>query len=613
MIDLRTASSAVPRFIAPIRLLGFATLLSFPFLSEFVAGSYVRVSRFHVTDWLLFMSLALGSLVFWASGVSLIAHDRKSRALAFPLALVFGLMLGGHKLFYSQFASVITGGFLDAAVQHGFDVKRTILGQLPTILLWVGIPTCLAFVLLLIASPPTLLQRTRRRYRFAAVCLGLIACPFLPENTAKPLDSQIQHSLSEVIYRRATFKNSSANAESSPYLPPIHSNAVNILFIFSESLRHDAYCVDPSAPCEVTPYVHKVMRDRVGLTNFRSNASWTVISTAVVTTGLPVTTKKEDYSKYPNLFEIAKSAGRRTEYLGSQKLKYLYLRTNQIDKVMGFSDLSADDAYEYADEDLANLALERLSKPSSTPYFVMLQFGDTHSPYSVDPKLAPFAPYSRDFSWEGTSRLFNQYRNSIYRQDHIIGQMLEKLMVAGQLDNTIVLFTADHGEAFREHTTIYHGGSVLEEEIHVPGWIWASARLRRQMGSAWDYLRTHHDVPHSHLDLVPTMLDFMGVFDEPSLRTYVQAMPGLSLLRDSPAHSIPISNCSDLLACAFRNFGLMSGKTKLEAREWDGYWNCWDIASPISAKPLPMSESSCQDLLVQARKIYPTLPNGHSY
>ncbi len=36
---------------------------------------------------------------------------------------------------------------------------------------------------------------------------------------------------------------------------------------------------------------------------------------------------------------------------------------------------------------------------------------------------------------------------------------------------TIIVFTSDHGEAFREHGQFGHTGAVLDEEIHVPFWI----------------------------------------------------------------------------------------------------------------------------------------------
>lgn len=595
--------------------LGFAVLLTVPMLAEAVSGSWVRLQRFHTWDWVLYLGLGVVSLVFWAACLSLITGSPRRRWLALPIALFFGILVGAHKLFYMQYASVLTSGYIDFGFQYGWDVKRTLLEQRFAIAAWVGFPALAVLALLQFAEAPDRLHTVRKRWKAAAMGAGLLSLPLLPSNPAKPVDLQVESSLVRFAWQRLLRRSTPDLAGDGPYVPPVSGSRVNVLFILSESLRYDAYCNDPKGPCEVTPYVHRVMPERLSLDEMRSNDSFTIMSTAVVTTGLPILARRQELTKAPNVFELARAAGRHTEYLGSHKLKYLYLRTARIDHTVTFSDLSPDDDYDLADEDLGRLAFDRVMALGTQPFFVMLQFGDTHSPYSVDPKEAPFTPYERDFSEEGNPRLFNQYKNAIYRQDRILGQLIEKLRNAGRLDNTVVLFTSDHGEAFREHAMMYHGGSVLEEEIHVPSWIWVPAALQEQLGSGWANLQRNQGEPWTHLDLVPTMLDLMGMLGDPAIATFTQPMPGMSMLRErSTPAAIPIGNCSDLLPCAFRNYGMLKGGVKIEAREWDGYWNCWDVRTGgAPARALQMSEASCQELLVAAKTQYPTLPNGRSY
>jgi arylsulfatase A-like enzyme len=246
------------------------------------------------------------------------------------------------------------------------------------------------------------------------------------------------------------------------------------------------------------------------------------------------------------------------------------------------------------------------------PYFVLLQFGDTHTPYAADPADAPFAPYARDFSWEGTPRLLNQYRNAVHLQDRLIGEMLERLRHAGRLERTVVLFTSDHGEAFREHSQLFHGGSLRDEEIHVAAWVWVPDALRRELGHRYSALLGRHADFVTHLDLLPTVLDLFGVYDDPALRPHVGALPGHSLLRPLAApEPVALTNCSDLMECAFRTFGALEGRYELEAREWDGYWNCWELGPKPRA--LAMGAWPCQSLLRETREIHPRLPNGQRY
>src|SRR5262249_59521321 len=42
---------------------------------------------------------------------------------------------------------------------------------------------------------------------------------------------------------------------------------------------------------------------------------------------------------------------------------------------------------------------------------------------------------------------------------------------AGLLDDTMLIVTADHGEAFGEHALYFHDASVYDTHLHVPLWI----------------------------------------------------------------------------------------------------------------------------------------------
>src|SRR5262249_30342278 len=143
---------------------------------------------------------------------------------------------------------------------------------------------------------------------------------------------------------------------------------------------------------------------------------------------------------------------------------------------------------------------------------------------------------------------------------------------------TVIVYTSDHGEAFREHGQLGHTASVFDEELRVPAWVDAPpAVLTSEERAALVATRAE---PTWHVDITPTVLDVMGIWDAPEIARFRGAMAGVSLLRFQRARgAIALTNCAPIWGCAFRNWGVMRGTWKLEAREWDRGWHCWDLAS----------------------------------
>jgi len=87
-------------------------------------------------------------------------------------------------------------------------------------------------------------------------------------------------------------------------------------------------------------------------------------------------------------------------------------------------------------------------------------------------------------------------------------------------------------------------------------------------------------------------------------------MIGHSLLYgERTTAAVPLTNCSELWGCAFKNWGLMRGPFKLEAREWDFDWHCWNVADdPLEARDL--GPVACAPLVNAARSLYGDLPRN---
>jgi arylsulfatase A-like enzyme len=127
------------------------------------------------------------------------------------------------------------------------------------------------------------------------------------------------------------------------------------------------------------------------------------------------------------------------------------------------------------------------------PYFAMLNFMDAHAPYD------PADGFRTRFN--GGKKEMDRYDGAIAYEDSVIGSIIERLQVRGDLDRTILIVTADHGEQFGEHGLDGHGNSLYLPLLHVP-------LLVRAPGRAPAGTRVQSIV--SLRDLAATLVDFAG-------------------------------------------------------------------------------------------------------
>lgn len=124
-----------------------------------------------------------------------------------------------------------------------------------------------------------------------------------------------------------------------------------------------------------------------------------------------------------------------------------------------FNDLGVDDA------EVAESVMEFHRKRNGERFFSIIQFNNTHFPYTVKQRAAHF------FS-TGDSAVIDSYDNTILEQDRILRSYFTAFQQAGLLDSTVIIFTSDHGEAFGERGHMGHLNTLYGEEIEVPMWIY---------------------------------------------------------------------------------------------------------------------------------------------
>ena len=99
------------------------------------------------------------------------------------------------------------------------------------------------------------------------------------------------------------------------------------------------------------------------------------------------------------------------------------------------------------------------------------------------------------------------YDAEIAYADAVIERLLDDLQVRGLFERALIVYSADHGEQFRDHGGWLHGGTLYEEEIHVPLAI-------RVPGTRPGRVKT----PVSLVDLAPTVLESLKVDIPPTFQ-----------------------------------------------------------------------------------------------
>ena len=90
----------------------------------------------------------------------------------------------------------------------------------------------------------------------------------------------------------------------------------------------------------------------------------------------------------------------------------------------------------------------------------------------------------------------------VEKLDHCLGELLAYLEDSGQLDNTMIIFTSDHGELLGDHGLIYKGCRFFEGLVHVPLLVWWPGKSVKGLQS---------NALVELVDLAPTVLDAAGI------------------------------------------------------------------------------------------------------
>jgi len=367
-------------------------------------------------------------------------------------------------------------------------------------------------------------------------------------------------------------------------LPAAASTAQNVLLIVLDTVRADGLSLYGYGR-DTSPNLDRLARGGVRFDQANATASWTLPSHGSMFTGRwPHELSAGGYSPldatYPTLAEALRARGYvtggfvansnfghadyglargflhyedipvspveilRSTRMGERILKIIDVGRYKLSALLGdgllvrvFGDDPRASLMGDRRKDAAGInhdALKWLSAHRGRPFFVFLNYCDTHDPY-IPPRgydrhfgLKPSSPSERALTrdWVNLDNaqrtppdvklMRDGYDDCMAYLDDQLGRLFNELEATGLLQNTLVLITSDHGEHFGEHAGIFiHGKTLYSQEIRVPLVVIDPGRVPSSKVIS---------APVSLRDLPATVLDLLGIGPE-------SPFPGRSLAR----------------------------------------------------------------------------------
>jgi arylsulfatase A-like enzyme/predicted Zn-dependent protease len=272
----------------------------------------------------------------------------------------------------------------------------------------------------------------------------------------------------------------------------------NVLLVTIDTLRRDrlgAY----GNPNGLTPTLDRLGSSGVRYAQAFSHVPMTLPAHASILTGrTPRTHGVRDNGTFrlddriPTLASVLRQAGYRTgAFVGAFVLDARFGLTRGFDEyddrypheaegtTFRFSERRAEEVVTAAGDWILRAGLR------SGPWFAWVHLFDPHAPYEAPPEFrAGRSPYDAEVAYT----------------DAMLGRFLDRLSAAHALDHTLIVVTADHGESLGEHGEATHGLFAYDATLAVPLILSGPALGRATV-----------DAPVGHADILPTVVDLVGV------------------------------------------------------------------------------------------------------
>ncbi len=298
----------------------------------------------------------------------------------------------------------------------------------------------------------------------------------------------------------------------------------NVVVILLDAARADHFgCYGYGR--NTTPIVDGLAKESLLFRRAYTDAVYTLASTASLMTGLYPEHHRILYmkNKLPagtrTLARVFSENGYRTAtFVANGNASGAFGMTQGFETV---AEVFRNQNYTGWGQDVTNAFSKWLPTVAGEKFFGYLHYREPHDPFNppeawvkkfVDPayqgevgvdfeKRVRINTNASDLTAEDRKQIRNLYDANLAYGDFQVGQVIDQLRNAGLYENTIVIVTADHGEAIYEHGFQGHNSQLYEESAHIP----LIMKLARKSGGSKAI-----DPVVRTIDLFPTLVDLLG-------------------------------------------------------------------------------------------------------
>lgn len=350
---------------------------------------------------------------------------------------------------------------------------------------------------------------------------------------------------------------------------PLSGGPYNVLLLTVDSLRADMPWAGYERP--IAPRLGALHAKSVSYKYAYATSSFTSKSVPGMLTG-----------RYPS--ELVRTGRFFTKYLSAEQFMCTHLDAQQIPCVGGHAHMYFSPGtsgfetgfskwkivpgitFDYqtdpyiTSQKLTPLAIEMLGEVAAEdrPFFAWFHYMDPHDEYHSHAESPKFGKRARDL-----------YDEEVFYTDLWIGKLLDYVETQPWAKKTVIVVSADHGEAFGEHGMMRHAREVWEELVHVPLFFYVPGIAPRVI-----------ETPRGQIDLAPTFVELLGAKGVPPMRgeSLVGELAGKEAELRDVIVDLPEDNINE------RRRALIHGRTKLIAFGKDARFSLFDLEADPGEK-----------------------------
>jgi arylsulfatase A-like enzyme len=284
---------------------------------------------------------------------------------------------------------------------------------------------------------------------------------------------------------------------------------------------------------ETTPVIDRIADEGILFTKGYAQASWTVPSVASLFTSThPITHKvwSRDRVLTDKAFTLAEALKKKgfttialTATSSASSLHNLFQGFDHQKELYKLDPKELQSGKRLGvvwAEDFVSPAIDCIRQYGNQKFFMYLHYIQPHTPYNPPAPFAdtaikeysgsikPRRPIAPNFmekdalNQDDVNFIGAMYDANLEYVDFQLGKILDFFKTSALYENTVIIITSDHGEAFLEHGDFGHSSSLYEEEIHIPLIVKFPGRCNLK-GKRMDSLV-------QSIDIMPTLLDILG-------------------------------------------------------------------------------------------------------